>query len=97
MGVARLIDSRSILRLPLPAPYVPTRTEALRDRLRRRPNQPDKAPRAARDKKSSTKTKPRKPQPARHPVRSGRPSGGYGDTQRNQGRRARTLEGQRYG
>lgn len=86
-----------ILRLPLPAPYVPTRTEALRDRLRRRPNQPDKAPRAARDKKSSTKTKPRKPQPARHPVRSGRPSGGYGDTQRNQGRRARTLEGQRYG
>ncbi|MGZ4530457.1 MAG: putative lipid II flippase FtsW, partial [Mycobacterium sp.] len=32
-----------LLRLPLPAPYVPTRTEALRDRLRTRPT-PEKPP-----------------------------------------------------
>ncbi|MFB1297217.1 putative lipid II flippase FtsW [Mycobacterium sp. pW049] len=82
-----------ILRLPLPAPYVPTRTEALRDRLRRRPAAQDKKPTGKPPKKGKT----RKPQPARHPVRSGKASGGYGDTQRNQGRRARTLEGQRYG
>ncbi|UXA11371.1 putative lipid II flippase FtsW [Mycobacterium sp. SMC-8] len=79
-----------LLRLPLPAPYVPTRTEALRDRLRRRPRA--EAPKA-----------PERPQrrsrraDGGHPVRSGRPSGGYGESRRNQGRRARTLEGQRYG
>ncbi|MDG4666467.1 putative lipid II flippase FtsW [Mycobacterium sp. 236(2023)] len=80
-----------ILRLPLPAPYVPTRIEAARDRLRKRPGKKAAA------KPAEKKPRTRKPQPARHPVRSGRASGGYGDTQRNQGRRARTLEGQRYG
>ncbi|ADT98965.1 MULTISPECIES: putative lipid II flippase FtsW [Mycolicibacterium] len=81
-----------ILRLPLPAPYVPSRTEALRDRLRTKP-----------EKKKAGKRPEKKPararaaQSARHPVRSGRSSDGYGDGRRNQGRRARTMEGQRYG
>lgn len=78
-----------LLRLPLPAPYVPTRTEALRDRLRKSPTRAKKAP----DKKP-----PRSPRAkAGHPVRSARSSSGYGDGQRKQGRRARALEGQRYG
>lgn len=80
-----------ILRLPLPAPYVPTRTEALRDRLRRKPEK--KAGKRPEKKPARTRTA----QTARHPVRSGRSSDGYGDGRRNQGRRARTLEGQRYG
>ena len=95
------------LRLPLPAPYVPSRTEALRDRLRKRPERtgkPKKAAKPAKSGKAARAEKPDKKKPrarttstARHPVRSGRSSGDYGDTRRNQGRRARTLEGQRYG
>jgi len=46
-----------LLRLPLPEPYVPTRVEALRDRLRTRPGQA----RAAR--------KPQPAKPARKPAR----------------------------
>jgi cell division protein FtsW len=88
-----------LLRLPLPAPYVPTRTEALRDRLRTRPGR--KAPATA--QKPPPKKRPR---PADRVSRRSRHHGGgqqatqsgrYGAGQRNQGRRARTLEGQRYG
>jgi len=92
-----------LLRLPLPEPYVPTRTEALRDRLRTRPaappangaRKPDRKPAAA---------KKRKPHPADRQVRrSGHHGGGHrsgksgrqGAGQRNQGHRVR--EGQRYG
>ncbi|CAN3129652.1 putative lipid II flippase FtsW [Mycobacterium sp. smrl_JER01] len=109
------------LRLPLPAPYVPSRTEALRDRLRKRPGRAATPAgkraaerRTAADKKTvadskrRTGTKTRTPAAraggARsrradgdHPVRSGRPSAGYGEARRDQGRRGRTLEGQRYG
>ncbi len=89
-----------LLRLPLPAPYVPTRTEALRDRLRSRSERPP-----ARAGQKPPPKRSRTPRAAERPVRrSGRAGGqqpaavgGYGAGQRKQGRRARTLEGQRYG
>jgi cell division protein FtsW len=78
-----------LLRLPLPEPYVPTRTEALRDRLRSRPDaQPAKPAR------KPPKDQRRKPQPAERPSRR---SGHHGDARYDRGRRARALEGQRYG
>jgi cell division protein FtsW len=90
-----------LLRLPLPEPYVPTRTEALRDRLRSRPGSPP-----AKAARKPAPEKKRKPHPADKQVRrSGHHGGGQrsgksgrqGTGQRNQGRRARTLEGQHYG
>jgi cell division protein FtsW len=81
-----------LLRLPLPESYVPTRTEALRDRLRSRPAaQPAKAARKP-DRKAAT-TKKRKPHPADRQVRRSGHHGGRTGT----GRRARAMEGQRYG
>jgi cell division protein FtsW len=94
-----------LLRLPLPEPYVPTRTEALRDRLRSRPGAPP-AKSARKPDRKAVGEKKRKPHPADRQVRrSGHHGGGQrsgktghqGAGQRNQGRRARTLEGQRYG
>src|SRR5246127_5224892 len=84
-----------ILRLPLPEPYSPTRVEALRDRLRSRP-QP---------------AKPQRKAPAARAVRPKRPpavdrrtsrSVHHGGAQRYTGQRhahsgRRALEGQRYG
>jgi cell division protein FtsW len=103
-----------LLRLPLPQPYVATRTEALRDRLRSRPDKP--APKTVRKprrprRQDQTERKPvtdnrRKPHPADRAVRrSGHHGGGQRSGksrrnaagQRNQGRRARSLEGQHYG
>jgi cell division protein FtsW len=90
-----------LLRLPLPEPYVPTRTEALRDRLRSKPAKAARKP----DRKAGADKK-RKPHPSDRQVRrSGHHGGGQrsgksgrqGAGQRNQGRRARTLEGQHYG
>jgi cell division protein FtsW len=81
-----------LLRLPLPEPYVPTRTEALRDRLRSRPAaKPVKAARKP-DRKPVT-DKRRKPHPADRQVRRSGHHGGRNGT----GRRARAMEGQRYG
>jgi cell division protein FtsW len=94
-----------LLRLPLPEPYVPTRTEVLRDRLRSKPAAPPAKPAAKPDRKT-TADKKRKPHPAdRQERRAGHHGGGQRSAkagrqdagQRNQGRRARTLEGQRYG
>jgi cell division protein FtsW len=91
-----------LLRLPLPAPYVPTRTEALRDRLRtkKRRNKPQQSKRAEpkRPTKQSSARKPagedrRKAHTAARPVRASRH---HGDGRPKKGRR-RTLEGQRYG
>jgi cell division protein FtsW len=91
-----------LLRLPLPEPYVPTRLEVVRDRLRsrparpRRPSRQDPAGKPARDNR-------RKPPGADRPVRRSRHHvGGQRSNQnragqRQQGRRARTPEGQRYG
>ncbi len=51
-----------LLRLPLPEPYVPTRTEALRDRLRTRP--------AAKPAKAVRKPDARPPRPrSANPIR----------------------------
>ncbi|WP_372503723.1 putative lipid II flippase FtsW [[Mycobacterium] manitobense] len=108
-----------LLRLPLPEPYVPTRLEAVRDRLRTRPGRPAKpAPRApARDRRRKPPADDGRARRAGHHVgdqrsggqsrretRSGKQNAdrakrtGEGRTaQRQQGRRARTLEGQRYG
>jgi cell division protein FtsW len=94
-----------LLRLPLPEPYVPTRAEALRDRLRSRPAGPPANPARKPDRKAAADKK-RKSHPAdRQVLRSGHHGGGQrsaksgrqGAGQGNQGRRARTLEGQRYG
>jgi cell division protein FtsW len=83
-----------LLRLPLPAPYVPTRTEALRDRLRAKPAKAARG--GAKDGgKPPRKTPPRrKPHGADRPVRASRH---HGSARKSTGRRARTLEGQRYG
>jgi cell division protein FtsW len=102
-----------LLRLPLPEPYVPTRLEAARDRLRTRPDKPSSAKPKS---KPSAKGKPKpkanskgKPKPVRKPAeerrrstadaanRTARGSGHHGDRQRQPSRRARSLEGQRYG
>ena len=86
-----------LLRLPLPEPYVPSRTEALRDRLRTRPGAPPGKPARKPDRKPDRKPAPakkRKPQPADRQVRR---SGHHGGGRNSQGRRSRTLEGQRYG
>jgi cell division protein FtsW len=83
-----------LLRLPLPEPYVATRTEALRDRLRTRPASPP--PKQARKpERKPVADKKRKPHPADPQARRAGHHGG--GRNRQQGRRARTLEGQRYG
>jgi cell division protein FtsW len=79
-----------VLRLPLPSPYVPTRTEALRDRLRSKPAKRT----AGKPAPKPVKEQRRKPHPAERPVRRSRHHGSARD---DRGRRARTLEGQRYG
>jgi cell division protein FtsW len=98
-----------LLRLPVPDHYSPSRLEVARDRLRTRP----KAQAAPKPKpKSKAKSKPKakaKAKPGRTPVKDDprrtaqaadrpvRRSGHHGGRQREQGRRARSLEGQRHG
>jgi cell division protein FtsW len=100
-----------LLRLPLPEAYVPSRVEALRDRLRAKPTaKPAKAAKPA--KKSARKPQPARdraalPAKTRSAQRPTRRSGHHGDAPRNsaqranqgsgRARRSRTLEGQRYG
>jgi len=81
-----------LLRLPMPEPYVPTRTEALRDRLRSRPGAAPAKPQRKPDRKPAP-AKKRKPHPADRQVRREGHHGGRNQT----GRRARALEGQRNG
>jgi cell division protein FtsW len=84
-----------LLRLPLPEPYVPTRTEALRDRIRSRPAAPPAKPARKPDRKPDRKAvtdKRRKPHPADRQVQR---SGHHGGGRKQSGRRARSLEGQR--
>jgi cell division protein FtsW len=86
-----------LLRLPLPEPYVPTRTEALRDRLRTRGAKQTPRTRGAKPAKAARKpasAKRRKPQPAEKAVRR---SEHHGGGRAGNGRRGRQLEGQRYG
>ncbi|HXY62804.1 MAG TPA: putative lipid II flippase FtsW [Mycobacterium sp.] len=94
-----------LLRLPLPEPYVPTRLEAFRDRKRVRPqpakagaprNAPRKSPQGPARKPSRDADAPLRPafgRTAPRPV----PRGGHHVSGQRQTRRARALEGQRYG
>ncbi|AMO62096.1 cell division-specific peptidoglycan biosynthesis regulator FtsW [Mycolicibacterium phlei] len=85
-----------ILRLPLPAPYVPSRTEAVRNRLRTRERTSAKtaaAPKRARPARPKPAAERRKPRSADSRVRS---AGHHGGGRAEKSRR-RTLEGQRYG
>jgi cell division protein FtsW len=88
-----------LLRLPLPQPYAPTRAEALRDRLRARPQPPKqhrKLDRAASGSRAERSAK------GRAADRAARRSGHHRGRQRHAGQRqprsgrARALEGQRY-
>ncbi|OBG90745.1 cell division protein FtsW [Mycobacterium sp. E136] len=89
----------SLLRLPLPAPYVPPRIEVVRERLGKRgaerSGKPGKAARGRTPKPASKQApKPaRKRQTAGKPVRAARHHGGG----RAEKSRRRALEGQRYG
>ncbi len=86
-----------LLRLPLPAPYVPSRTEALRDRLRTRPDKPPAKPARKPDRKPDrkpAKDNRRKPHPADRSVRR---AGHHGGGRTSSGRRVRAMEGQRHG
>jgi cell division protein FtsW len=101
-----------LLRLPLPEPYLPSRLEAFRDRKPGRP-QPDKAPAkgSKQGANKAPARKPRSPEPPLRPAlprtadRSAQASGHHGSGQHTAGRgsaprqtrRARALEGQRYG
>ena len=90
-----------LLRLPPPEPYTPSKVEALRDRLRTRPS-PAKQPQQP---KKSKKPKPPPKQQHNSDARAVRRSGHHGGAQRHtdqrrgqtSSRRARALEGQRYG
>ncbi len=88
-----------LLRLPLPEPYVPTRVEALRDRLRTRPQParsskpaqtakpPKKQPKPDRSSSAGRTARKAKSTAAGRPERrSGQPSGHHGGEQRYAGR-----------
>jgi cell division protein FtsW len=94
-----------LLRLPLPEPYVATRLDAARDRLRTRSADRKAKPEPTRKSTSNStskakgKSKP-KPDPRRTPQgadRSARRTGQDRSRQRQPSPRARALEGQRYG
>lgn len=88
-----------LLRLPLPAPYVPPRIEVARERLGKRgaerPGKPGKAkrPRAPKPAANQAPKPARKRQTAGGSVRAARHHGGG----RAEKSRRRALEGQRYG
>lgn len=102
-----------LLRLSLPEPYVPTRLEAFRDRRRPRPQPTRspaqgaarKAAKAPARKPGRNVDPPMRAALPRTAARSGSRSGHHGAGQRRvsqgagqrQARRARALEGQRYG
>ncbi|BBX02126.1 putative lipid II flippase FtsW [Mycolicibacterium moriokaense] len=97
-----------LLRLPLPAPYVPTRTEALRDRLGTRGAKGKARAEAKTKKEPRPRPASRTTRTARKPARENRRQTAtagravraprhHGDGHDRRGRRVRTLEGQRYG
>ncbi|WP_369803385.1 putative lipid II flippase FtsW [Mycobacterium sp. E2699] len=98
-----------LLRLPLPRPYVPSRIEAFRDRKREGTAAPRTGPKAPARKAKRNPDKPLRKATGRTATPTARQSGGaargrgghHGSSQRYAGqrptRRARTLEGQRYG
>ena len=91
-----------LLRLPLPEPYVPTRIEALRDRLRSGPQPKAKPEAQARGQGAASRTRPgqgrRGGKTHRRPTRPARRSGHHGGGQRASRHDERSrMEGQRYG
>ena len=105
-----------LLRLPLPEPYVPTRLESARDRLRTAEaakaareaaspspsRSPAEAQGQAEDRRARRSPNARRPRTtgartAHAADRPARRSGHHGGRQRQPSRRARPLEGQRYG
>jgi cell division protein FtsW len=102
-----------LLRLPLPQPYVPSRIEAFRDRKRVGPPPAGKGPKAPARKAPRNPDAPPRGAAGRNAARPARQSGGaargrgghHGSGQRYTShgagqrptRRARALEGQRYG
>jgi cell division protein FtsW len=90
-----------ILRLPSPEPYAPTRVEALRDRLRNRP-QPAKPQRTADRKTTGRAAAPAANRRSSRSAGKGQVAGRHhGGAQRHTGQhgraKGRVLEGQRYG
>ena len=83
-----------LLRLPLPEPYAPSRTEALRDRLRSRPTSP-KPQKAPKPPKAPKAPKPKKAVRASTARRSEHHRIGQRRAPRDGGARRRALEGQR--
>jgi cell division protein FtsW len=83
-----------ILRLPLPEPYAPTRVEALRDRLRSKPQPatPQRKPPAARAARPA-----KQPAVDRRAAKAGHHVGGQRYTGQRHAHGRRALEGQRYG
>jgi cell division protein FtsW len=93
-----------LLRLPPPEHYVPTRLEAARDRLRTRPTsqaapkpKPKPKPKASKAKAERTSAKEDRRRTSHAADRPVRRTGHHGGRQREEGRRARSLEGQRHG
>jgi cell division protein FtsW len=90
-----------ILRLPLPAPYTPSRVEALRDRLHSRPKsaKPQRpADRKTPGRSAAPATNRRSSRSASNGKAEGRHHGGAQRHAGQQGRaKGRVLEGQRYG
>jgi cell division protein FtsW len=88
-----------LLRLPLPQPYVPARLEAFRDRKRTRPQPASGGRKAAQGPARKASRNPDPPLRSAFPRTAARPARRarhHGSGQR-QPRRARALEGQRYG
>jgi cell division protein FtsW len=94
-----------LLRLPPPEHYSPSRLDVARDRLRTRPKAQAPAPKPKPKTKPAPKPKAKGQKPVKDdrrrtsqvPDRSVRHSGHHGGRQREEGRRARSLEGQRHG
>ena len=84
-----------ILRLPLPEPYAPTRVEALRDRLR---GKPQSKPKPSKPQRKQSAARPARP-PAvdRRAGAAGHHVGGKRSTGQRHAHGRRALEGQRYG
>lgn len=109
LRAGRVDTVNRLLRLPLPEPYVPSRLESARDRLR---SKSGKAKAAAATPRSAPKQKPQpkagqksnakgKARPKRKTAHAGegtdRRAVHHGGRQRQPSRRARPLEGQRHG
>ncbi len=89
-----------LLRLPLPEPYVPTRVEALRDRLRSKPK-PAKPQRPGNRQTAGRSAAPEANRRSSRSASNAQAARHHGGAQRHTGQhgraRGRVLEGQRYG